>query len=69
MEYFSLGGVSLPWTPSALSYSAGHHIVKQDLIGGNRIWQMMGNNPGSIEVTGIRDCQEFRVWAGPVEHC
>ena len=52
-QYFSLGGVSLVWTPDAISYGGGVHVTRHDLIGGYRTYDLMGLNPDDITITGM----------------
>jgi len=52
-QFFSLGGVSLVWTPSAISYGSGAHITRHDTLGGGRQFDVMGLNPDDITITGV----------------
>jgi hypothetical protein len=51
-NYFTLGGISFAWTPSGIDYGYGHHVVRHDLIGGGRTFDLMGDNPDDIVIMG-----------------
>lgn len=51
-DYFSLGDVFLAWTPTGIDYGAAHFVTKHTNIGGHRTFDLMGDNPDDIVVTG-----------------
>lgn len=51
--YFTLGSLELRWSPNSYSYSDAAKITQHDLVGGARVFDLMGDNPGAREFGGI----------------
>ena len=52
MDYCTLCGVSLSWVPEELSYGYASRIIRHDYIGGGRGFDVMGDDPPPINLSG-----------------